>query len=176
MVGYRRNFILGGTFFFTVTLQDRQSTYLTHYIDHLRLAFQNVRKDRPFQIDAIIILPEHLHTIWTLPEKDTDYPGRWRALKSQFTRNIKKDGVVLKSNQRGEYNLWQSRYWEHTIQDETDLQRHIDYIHYNPVKHGLVNRVIDWPHSSFHQYVRKGVLSPKWSSKPTHTHNDQFGE
>lgn len=145
MVGYRRNFIPGGTYFFTVTLQDRQSTLLTQHIEQLRHAFQKARKDRPFQIEAIVILPEHLHTIWTLPENNTDYPGRWRIIKSQFTRNIKKEGIDLKSNQRGEHNIWQPRYWEHTIKDDDDLQHHINYIHYNPVKHGLVKNVTDCP-------------------------------
>ncbi len=176
MVGYRRNFVPGGTYFFTVTLQDRKANLLTQYIDHLRQAFRKVRIDHSFQIDAIVILPEHLHTIWTLPDNDADYPGRWRAIKSQFTRSLKQQGLALKFNSRGVSNVWQARFWEHTIKDAEDLQRHIDYLHYNPVKHGLTVNVSDWPHSSFHRYVKTGLLPPDWGTEPSHQPTTQFGE
>jgi len=176
MVYYRRNRIPGGTFFFTVTLADRRSQMLVEHITLLRGAFRRVRRERPFQIDAVVVLPDHFHTIWTLPEDDGDYPGRWRAIKSRFTRAVRERDVPLISNAKGEYNLWQCRYWEHTIRDEDDLQRHVDYIHYNPVKHGLVKRVADWPFSSFHRYVRLGWLSLDWGSNLALSHSGDFGE
>jgi putative transposase len=163
MVRYRRNFVPGGTYFFTVTLQNRRSQVLVEHVDLLRHAFRATRGERPFDIDAIVVLPDHLHAVMTLPEDDQDFSGRWRRMKSLFTRLAVARGVPAKCNQRGEYNLWQSRFWEHTIQDETDFSQHVDYIHYNPVKHGLVSRVCDWPHSSFHRYVRQGVLPRDWA-------------
>ena len=113
-------------------------------------------------IEAIVVLPDHLHTIWTLPADDADYAERWRMIKSRFTKSLVKEGVKIGRNEKGEYDLWQRRYWEHTIRDDLDLQRHVDYIHCNPVKHGLVERVSDWPHSSFHRYVRDGIVSVDW--------------
>ena len=154
MVNYRRTRVTSGCYFFTVTLRNRQSTYLTSHVDLLRESFIDVREKYPFTIDAIVILPEHLHTIWTLPPNDDNYPTRWQLLKSLFTRKIVKSGINIRKNAKGEYNIWQRRYWEHVIRNETDMQRHIEYIHYNPVKHGLVKRVKDWPHSSFRRYVK----------------------
>ena len=154
MVLYRRNRVPGGTYFFTVTLRDRSSDLLVRYIDSLRHAFRTTRRERPFLLDAIVILPDHLHTLWTLPAGDADYAGRWRALKSRFTHSLQTQGVPLQADARGEYRLWQRRYGEHTIRDDEDRQRHVDYIHYNPVKHGLIDRVANWPFSSFHRFVK----------------------
>jgi putative transposase len=162
MVGYRRNFVPGGTYFFTVVLENRRSSLLVDKIASLRHAFRATRRERPFHIDAIVILPDHLHAAMTLPEGDADFSGRWRRIKSTFTRQVVAGGVPAKRNRRGEYSLWQRRFWEHTIRDETDFARHFDYIHYNPVKHALVSRVSDWPHSSFHRYVRSGLLPQDW--------------
>jgi putative transposase len=162
MVKYRRNHLAGGTYFFTATLQDRQSSTLTTHADTLRSAFQHTLETKPFQIEAIVILPEHLHTIWTLPVEDADYAARWRMIKSRFTKFPVRQGVKINCNAKGEYDLWQRRYWEYTIRDDPDLQRHVDYIHFNPVKHGLVTCVSDWPHSSFHRYVRDGILPIDW--------------
>ena len=173
MVNYRRNFVPGGTYFFTVTLRDRSSRLLVEHIELLRAAFRHVKRERPFQIDAIVILPEHLHTIWTLPAGDADYPGRWRAIKSAFTHAVVKSGVVVQRNQKGEYALWQRRYWEHTLTNEEDYRHHVDYIHFNPVKHGWAKHVAEWPHSSFHRYVRQGILPPDWADTP---HTGNFGE
>lgn len=166
----------GGTFFFTATLQDRGSNALVENVELLRAAFNAVKVEAPFTIDAIVILPDHLHTIWTLPEGDRNYSKRWRAIKSRFTRALVKQGVKLSKNGHGEYNLWQRRYWEHTIRDERDLNRHIDYIHYNPVKHGLVNRVREWPYSSFHRYVREGLVDIDWGSDVKEDATVNFGE
>jgi putative transposase len=146
---------------------------LVEHADLLREAFRVIRRERPFRIEAIAVLPDHLHTIWTLPQDDNDYPGRWRAVKSRFTRALRKRGVSMIPNTKGEYDLWARRYWEHTIRDDNDLQRHVDYIHYNPVKHGLVKHVSEWPFSSFHRYVRLGWLSPDWSCEPK---EGDFGE
>ena len=164
MVRYRRNFIAGGTFFFTVTLADRRSSILADQIASLRAAFRLTRREKPFAIDAIVVLPDHLHAIMTLPPEDADFSGRWRRIKGLFTRDVARDGLSVAHNRRGEFNLWQRRFWEHTIRDEGDFARHVDYIHYNPVKHGLVTRVSDWPYSSFHQYVRQGVLPEDWAA------------
>jgi putative transposase len=175
MVQYRRNFISGGTFFFTVTLADRRSSALVENIDVLRKAFHVAQEERPFSIDAIVILPEHLHVTMTLPSEDSDFSGRWRRIKSLFTRQIIAGGTHIARDRRGEYQLWQRRFWEHTIRDDRDLSMHIDYIHYNPVKHGLVSQVSDWPHSSFHRYVRDGLLPPDWAAS-TDQPTDGFGE
>jgi len=163
MVQYRRNYVAGGTYFFTVTLDDRASSALVDHIGALRSAFRAVRQERPFNIDAIVILPDHLHAIWTLPDNDADFPGRWKRIKGSFTRQLIAAGVPVARHDNGEYALWQRRFWEHTIRDDRDFERHVDYVHFNPVKHGLVSRVQDWPHSSFHRYVRQGSLPNDWA-------------
>ena len=165
MVLYRRNRVKGGCYFFTVTLQDRSSTLLVEHITELRAAFRQAKARMPFQVDAIVVLPEHIHAILTLPAGDDNYSSRWRLIKSLFTQKLLKKGVPLAANGRGEYNLWQRRFWEHTIRDDEDMNNHINYVHSNPVKHGLVESVADWPHSSFHQYVRKGILPIDWIPK-----------
>jgi putative transposase len=175
MVLYRRNRVAGGTYFFTVTLRDRSSDVLVRHVGLLRNAFRTVRAERPFAIDAIVILPDHLHAVWTLPEGDADYSGRWRAIKSYFTRDLRLSNMPLTADNRGEYRLWQRRFWEHTIRDDADFQRHVDYIHWNPVKHGLTQCVADWPHSSFHKYVRQGILPLGWATAINEDRNE-YGE
>jgi putative transposase len=175
MVRYRRNLVPGGTYFFTVTLADRRASFLVDHIGALRGAFRTTRNERPFMIDAIVILPDHLHTILPLPAEDADFAGRWRRIKSLFTRAAAAFDTPVKRNQKGEYALWQRRFWEHTIRDEGDFARHADYIHYNPVKHGLVAQVRDWPHSSFHRYVRSGILDEHWAGS-VHESVGHFGE
>ncbi len=138
MVRYRRARIPGAIYFFTVTLRDRRSDLLTRRAELLRQVFRGVRRERPFTIEAIVVLPDHLHTMWTLPPGDADYASRWRAIKARFSWSLARDGVPLIRNRRGEYDLWQRRFWEHLIRDEDDFARHADYIHCNPVKHGLV--------------------------------------
>jgi len=162
MVRYRRNFVPGGTYFFTVTLADRCSSILVDHIGALRTAFRAARRERPFAIDAIVILPNHLHAILTLPSGDADFSGRWRRIKGHFSNSMLEMGIS-KRRPNGDYALWQRRFWEHTIRDEDDFARHVDYIHFNPVKHGLVSRVHDWPYSSFHLYVREGILPRDWA-------------
>ncbi len=176
MVQYRRNRVSGGTYFFTATLRDRHAMTLVEYIDVLRTAMARTLRERPFAIDAMVVLPEHLHAVWTLPPGDVDYAGRWRLMKSCFTRALAKTGVGLSRNAKGEYDLWQRRYWEHTIRDDADLARHVDYIHFNPVKHGLVKRVVDWPHSSFHRFVRQGMCTPDWAGSDRQADSGSYGE
>jgi putative transposase len=145
MVRYRRNFLPGGTFFFTVTLDDRRSSALIDHIGLLGAAFRGTRNLRPFAIDAIVILPDHLHAIWTLPEGDADFSDRWRRIKGAFTRGVVATGVSVPHDHRGEYALWQRRFWEHTVRNERDFERCVDYIHFYPVKHGLVSSPVAWP-------------------------------
>jgi putative transposase len=155
MVHYRRHIIPGATTFFTVKLEDRHATWLTTHITALREAFRKTRAEHPFKIDAIVILPNHLNALLTLPEDDADYPHRWRRIKSLFTRAVLHSGAQLPTRDHTGRTLWQRRYWEHLIRDETDLANHITYIHNNPVRHGLVSHPQDWPHSSLHQHLRQ---------------------
>jgi putative transposase len=167
MTNYRRSRTSGSTFFFTVNLADRRSDLLIRRIDALREAFHAVKAAHPFAIDAIVILPEHLHTIWTLPADDAQYAVRWRLIKTRFSRRV--PPIEPRSQSRvskGERGIWQRRYWEHEIRGNTDMQRHLDYIHVNPVKHGYVSRASDWPHSSIHRYIAQGDLTTDWACDP----------
>jgi putative transposase len=176
MVLYRRNRVPGGTYFFTVTLADRGSDVLVRHIGLLREAVRVARRERPFRIDAVVVLPDHLHAVWTLPQDDADYPARWRRIKGHFSRRVAAVDPTIPKNRRGEYRLWQRRYWEHTIRNETDFARHIDYVHYNPVKHGLVERVRDWRYSSFHRYVRARLLPEDWAGEPAGARSGEGSE
>ena len=176
MVQYRRNRVPGGTYFFTLTLLNRRAITLVEHIDTLRVAFRRTLREHPFVINAMVVLPEHLHAMWSLPDGDDDYPGRWRSIKGHFTRTLVKQGVQFLQNSRGEYKLWQPRYWEHTIRDETDFARHTDYIHFNPVKHGWVTQVRDWPYSTFHQFVKHGVYPPDWAGANVEKDAEKYGE
>src|SRR4051794_9674121 len=163
MSRYRRAQIPGGSFFFTVTLADRSSDALVRHVDILREVYGSVQQQRPFTTVAICILPDHLHAIWTLPEKDADFSTRWGRIKTGFSRHLppspSRSASKLAKRKKG---IWQRRYWEHVIRDESDMSRHVDYTHFNPVKHGLVARVRDWPHSSFHRYAERGTLPIDW--------------
>lgn len=166
MPNYRRMWVPGGTYFFTVNLLERRRRLLVERIDALGRAFRSTQQDRPYTMVACVVLPDHLHCIWTLPEGDADVANRWRQIKSMFSRELPAD--ERRSQRRlakSERGIWQRRYWEHLIRDERDLRNHIDYIHFNPVKHGLVTQVADWPHSSFHRFVREGVLPVDWSGE-----------
>lgn len=161
---YKRTRIPGATYFFTVNLAERHGNdLLTKHIDVLREAFRVIKQIHPFTIEAMVVLPDHLHCLWRLPPDDDNFPMRWRLIKAYFSRMLATDETVSASRKRkGERGIWQRRYWEHVIRDERDLQNHLDYIHYNPVKHGHVNQVIDWPHSSFHRYVARGAYPENW--------------
>jgi putative transposase len=173
MVHYRRAYLPGASYFFTVTLRNRRSQLLVEHVDVLRAAVRTVKRLSPFTLDAAVILPEHLHMIWTLPEGDSDFSGRWRAIKARFTHALVDRGIALHRNPRGEYDLWQRRFWEHWLRDEADFGRHVDYIHYNPVKHGHADRPAAWPWSSIHRHIETGVLSPDWAGTPE---EGEFGE
>src|ERR1700719_232873 len=164
MTGYRRNSVPGGSYFFTVNLENRRLRFLTEHIDLLRDALRYVQDRHPFTVEAIVGLPDHLHAIWTLPQADADFATRWRLIKSAFSRRLPVGERISDSRAaKGERGIWQRRYWEHTIRDEKDFTRHIDYIHINPVKHGLVPRVRDWPYSSFHRMVKLGIYPEDWA-------------
>jgi putative transposase len=164
MTSYRRNFVPGGSYFFTVNLADRRTRLLTEHIELLRGAFRDVHLRHPFVIAATVVLPDHLHAIWTLPEENADFATRWRLIKAAFSRGLPGGERVSSSRScKGERGIWQRRYWGHTLRDERDFERHIDYIHFNPVKHGHVSRVSDWPYSTFHQMVRLGNYPEDWA-------------
>jgi len=172
MVCYRRNRIAGAAYFFTITLLDRHSTALTDQIVALGSVMHSCRFRHPFSLTAIVVLPDHMHCIWTLPEGDSDYSIRWSLIKASFTRVTALGRAKTAKRERG---LWQRRFWEHTIRDDLDLQRHVEYIHFNPVKHGHVRQVKDWPYSSFHRYVRQQVLPLDWAATVDDI-NQGFGE
>jgi putative transposase len=163
---YIRTRISGGTYFFTLAVSDRRNgALLTENADALREAFRQVRRAHPFTLDAVVVLPDHLHCLWTLPPGDSDYPMRWRLIKGRFSRVLPADEAVSPSRQRrGERGIWQRRYWEHTVRDERDFQCHLDYIHYNPVKHGHVSAPVDWPFSSFRTFVAAGFYDRHWAA------------
>lgn len=162
MPQYLRNRIAGGTYFFTLALADRQASTLVDEIERLRRSYGDVAKLLPFTTIAICVLPDHLHAIWELPPGDDDFSARWLRIKKEFSRGLPAARRSESKVRKREKGIWQRRFWEHRIRDEDDLQRHVDYIHFNPVKHGLVARVIDWPYSSFHRYVRDGILIADW--------------
>jgi putative transposase len=165
MPNYRRLRLPAATCFFTVNLWNREQRLLVDHIDALRMAFRSTRRQRPFDLLAAVVLPDHLHCLWTLPEGDDDNATRWRQIKTLFTLSLPPvEPVSASRGDKGERGIWQRRYLERLILDERDLRAHIDYIHYNPVKHGHVERAIDWPHSSVHRYVREGLLAPDWGT------------
>lgn len=153
MVRYRRNRVPDGTFFFTVTLRDRRSDGLVRHVDALRASWRAARARVPHEVVAVVILPDHLHAVIAMRDGVGDYPRVWQEIKKGFTRRVSAGGP----------SPWQPRYWEHTIRDEADLWAHVDYVHVNPLKHGLVPRVAEWQHSSFHRWVRRGRLPVDWA-------------
>lgn len=168
MPNYRRSKVEGGTFFFTVVTYGRQPILTNPWsIAILREAWENTSARFPFKTDAVCFLPEHIHAIWTLPEGDLDYSKRWSEIKRLFSMKYSKEkGIAVPINEsrkkRGEAAIWQRRFWEHTIKDERDRKCHVEYIHYNPVKHGYVLRTADWKWSSFHKFVEKGLYPEDW--------------
>lgn len=168
MSDYRRWRVRGGTYFFTVVTYRRRH-FLTNDDSRsvLRKAIQEVQTKWPFRSIAMVLLPDHLHAIWELPRGDDDYSKRWQKIKEKFTRNLLKLGVAECSGtdsrrRQQERNYWQRRFWEHTVRDETDLKNAVDYVHFNPKKHGYVSRVADYPWSTFHRFVQLGDYDEKW--------------
>lgn len=154
MSNYRRPRIAGASIFFTVTLTDRRSTLLVDEIDRLRVSVRKTRAERQFAIDAWVVLPDHMHCVWTLPDGDRDFSTRWRLIKSRFSKDLPKGPLRPSHIARGERGIWQRRYWEHHIRNEADMQAHIQYCWNNPVKHGLVNTAVAWPYSSIHRDIQ----------------------
>lgn len=166
MPNYLRYRIEGGRYFFTVNLLERDKSLLVDHIGLLRESVRVCKEKYPFHIDGWVVLPEHMHTIWTLPEGDDDFSGRWKMIKTYFSKRLPKDERRSKVRiERGERGIWQRRFWEHAIRDERDYENHMDYLHFNPVKHGWVKRVIDWPYSSFHHHVKDGLYPADWSKE-----------
>lgn len=165
MPNYRRDRFPGGTYFFTVVIADRTTSLLTDRIAGLFAAIRIVRAARPFRMPAMVVLPDHVHCIWTLPPGDADYATRWSAIKSGFSRRIETaETRSLSRERKRERGIWQRRYWEHRIRDDDDLRSHVDYIHFNPVRHGYVGHAADWPHSTLHRWVERGWLTADWGS------------
>ncbi len=208
MTRYRRPAVTGNPIFFTVCLADRSSDLLVREVAQLRLAVREAMAERPFVIDAWVVLPDHLHAVWTLPAGDRDFGTRWGAIKSRFSRSVLRaagwpgrrmgfhpidrpvgeevtvapgaDGAtmgydpILREAERsgvrrtpskvakGDAGIWQRRFWEHHIRDERDYDNHVRYCLRNPVKHGLVSRAVDWPHSSIHRDIRAGRVEAEW--------------
>jgi putative transposase len=163
MPDYRRNRVPGGTYFFTVNLHDRRSGLLVEQIDLLRETMRSVRARRPFHIDAWVVLPDHIHCLWTLPKGDADFSTRWRLIKTAFAKSLPASEALSPTMiKRGERGVWQRRYWEHTIRDECDYNTHMDYIHFNPVKHGHAATPAAWRHSSFRRCVEQGIYPAEW--------------
>ncbi len=161
---YRSAVVPGSTYFFTLNLQDRSSNLFIQKIDALRFAFKKVQQNHPFNIDAIVIMPDHCHMLMTLPEDDVDYSQRLSLIKAAFSRQIEPHETVSKSRQKKrERGIWQRRYWEHAIRNPIDYEHHVNYIHYNPVKHGYVKNPVDWQYSSIHRFIRQGMLDGQWA-------------
>ena len=158
-----------GSYFFTVVALGRQPILCRPDVRAaLRDAIQSVQSQHPFTVDAWVLMPDHLHTIWTLSPADSDYAKRWSMIKRRVTQQCGALDAATPTNsqsKRREGGIWQRRFWEHQIQDEADFERHADYIHYNPVKHGLVNEVREWPYSTYHQFVKSGVYPPDWGNE-----------
>ena len=164
MPDYRRNRVPGGTYFFTVNLWARQSDFLVVQIAALREAVRRVRVRTPFHIDAWVVLPDHMHCLWTLPEGDADFSGRWHRIKMGFSKALPRTELLSDAMvRRGERGIWQRRYWEHTIRDDHDYAAHMDYTHFNPVKHGYVGHPAEWPYSSFRRCVALGLYPADWA-------------
>jgi putative transposase len=187
MPEYHRVIIEGGTYFFTLVTQNRLPLLTQDMVRQaLRESIHEVRQSLPFKIDAWVLLPDHLHTIWTLPDGDANYQARWAIIK----RGVSKINMVRKTHptlsdkelspsmqKRREGGFWQRRFWEHAIRDEEDFHRHLDYIHWNPVKHGYVTNPTDWPYSTFHRFVAQGLYPSNWGGGGANEDSaDNFGE
>lgn len=177
MPHYLRAFVPGATYFFTVNLEDRSSYLLVREIARLRKVYAGVQKQHPFETLAICVMPDHLHAIWRLPENDADFPKRWSLIKAGFSRGLpiateRSDSQL----DHGDKGIWQRRFWEHVVRDEKDFLNHVQYIHFNPVKHGHAREVRDWPFSSFHRWVKKGMLPKEWGLVRAAETDGKFGE
>jgi putative transposase len=181
MSNYRRSRTDGGTWFFSLVAYKRRRFLVEPEARRLlRTVIEEIRSLHPFAIDGWVLLPDHLHCIWTLPEGDHDYSKRWGLIKARFSKRAKtlfhrNDWMTVSKQTHREGTLWQRRFWEHEIRDDDDYARHLDYLHYNPVKHGLVKAVADWPFSTFHREVRKGLYPLNWGGNGIDSMGE-FGE
>lgn len=182
MPNYRRARTAGGTYFFMVVTEGRRQWLTTpESRTALREIIHAVRHQCPFIIDAWVLLPDHIHCLWTLPADDADYSKRWGLIKARVSKRMKNcplpyDSTSPSRKRRRESSIWQRRFWEHQIRDEDDFRRHMDYIHFNPVKHGLAMRAADWPYSTFHRYVANGVYPESWGDSDGSVLDGDFGE
>ena len=167
MSNYPRVWVQGGTYIFTMNLLERRRDLLVEHIDLLRDAFRTAREARPFHLLAIVVLPDHLHCVWRLPEGHADNANRWAQIKSGFSRALpiheRRSSRRIARRERG---IWQRRYWEHLVRDDDDLRRVVDYVHINPVKHGHAACAVDWPYSSFRRWVAAGGYPMEWAAEP----------
>ena len=176
MPNFRRFYVEGGTYFFTL-VTDQRARFLSLPLARGLLSgvFREARARWPFEIPGLVLLPDHIHAMWTLPEGDDAYPRRWGWIKKEFTKRWLANGgeeqpISAGRTRDGRRGVWQPKFWEHTIRDETDFDHHMNYIHFNPVKHGYVPRPVDWEWSSFHRWVRAGVYDPLWGSGDVEQH------
>jgi putative transposase len=182
MPDYRRAFVPGGTFFFTLVTNLRRPIFNSESSRNLLgKLFRQCQAQWPFTVDAIVLLPDHLHAIWSLPPGDSGYSRRWAWIKKEFTKAWLAQGgresqVSLARSMEGRRGVWQPRFWEHTLEDEGDFDNHFDYIHYNPVKHGYVQSPKDWRWSSFHRWVRLGVYDVNWGCGETESFGERFSK
>ncbi|SLN14579.1 Transposase IS200 like protein [Roseovarius albus] len=166
MPNYRRLRHQGAAYFFTVTLANRNATLLVDQIADLRTAYAETIATMPVTCDAMVVLPDHLHAVWTLPRGDSDFSERWRKIKFRFSRRVGRRFPRSDSkHKKRECGIWQRRFWEHVIRDEEDFNRHVEYCWGNPVKHGMVTRAVDWPYSSIHRDIRRGAVDPEWMAQ-----------
>ena len=186
---YRRAKVKGGSYFFTVVTFNRLKIFaIPKNVDLLKSSILKVMQRHPFKIQAFVLLPDHLHCIWTLPPQDSDFSTRWRLIKSNFSRKFDHNSVsrvdgrtptmdvyLASRRMKKEKSVWQRRFWEHLIRNQEDLNRHIEYIHYNPVKHGLANAPADWEYSSFRRFVNKGIYDKGWGTGVKVEFDDNIG-
>lgn len=158
---YRRHYVPGGRYFFTVVTEGRRPL-LVENIERLRTAVRRVRERYPFAVEAMVVLPDHLHTLWRLPEGDSEYSLRWMVLKRVFSSGLPRQPTSVSQAGKREKGIWQRRFWEHSIRDVDDWRRHMDYIHFNAVKHGYADSPLAWPHSSFAHWVGRGLYELGW--------------
>jgi putative transposase len=165
---YRRWYVPGGTYFFTLVVQNRRALFSS--VDRRALlgkAIRDIRAEMPFCSLAMVLLPDHLHAIWQLPRRDSDYSRRWQRIKARFSADLRRSGFPMPRTsrskaERGESGIWQRRFWEHVIEDEAELEAYFDDIHWNPVKHGYVRHPAEWEATSFHRYVESGHYPREW--------------
>lgn len=174
MPNYRRLKYAGNCFFFTVNLADRNSDFLTANADLIRAAYCATQKTLPFHCDAFVLLPDHLHAVWTLPADDYNTGGRWALFKSYVSRRVAQ-AVARPCSKiiRREKGLWQRRFWEHVIEDDGDYRKHVEYCWGNPLKHGLAKTPSEWPFSSIHRDIKQELVAPEWQAA---SHKGPFGE